>query len=346
VTCSSSGTSDEFVRRPGRRKSKAVAVTNSPTPSLHIYQRILPKKIIVDSSSSSAEVPETQSQQSLDQSAVLVEVHRPVDFNSQDWSTLASSQGRSLVATQQSTLSKEPTDCDSTLGSSLPPDSPVRNTFILSSEQDRSPQGLLESHSCYSRSQDSCTAGGLDSNRRGISCVENLDEIQDSQATQYSQQSHGLEAAQHPYIKESDGYCTSLLVVRSDPADESETLPAGQAEPPSPTYALRTSPSTLQIITDERGLSQEQDLRPRSTARSVPENSFYSQIRHVSSSSLSEQTAVRSPGLCGHSEIVQPRAQSEEPTGWEYSISGAIKIYSKADSSEVSELLSVGLESK
>lgn len=99
------------------------------------------KRRLIPDSSSSPEIPETQ-REVVSKPGIAVEIYRRADFNSQDWPTLASSQNKSAVATQDTDTSKDTAEGDSTLGSSLPPDSPIEIPASNPLNQESSSQAL------------------------------------------------------------------------------------------------------------------------------------------------------------------------------------------------------------
>lgn len=240
--------------RSGRRGLKLLADSTSLTSSLLLRQRGRWKQKIIPSSPSSIEIPETQSEPSPDPRAISVEIDRPADFNSQDWSTLASSQVESLLVTKDTSQSYDITKTDPTLGSSLPPDSPVGAAADNSASQEPASQTLLQYLPSISRSQEYCAASFCQGRDRELSCVDSLDEIYESRSSR-----------------------VDLLVARSDPVDEPETVPSSQAPPPQTENPNHRSPSIHRLTTVEKDLNTQTPPSESSgwfdTQISLPDNS-------------------------------------------------------------------------
>ena len=103
---------------PGTDRSSSLAigqeVQHRPRTSRQRYSR---KRTIP--SSSLAVLP--------NRGDIAVEISRPIDFYSQDYLVATNSQVERNLATQDTANSKDNTEGDSTLGSSIPPDSPTQS---------------------------------------------------------------------------------------------------------------------------------------------------------------------------------------------------------------------------
>jgi Class II histone deacetylase complex subunits 2 and 3 len=132
------------------------------------------KNLVILSSSSPTQIPETQQEESPRPGDIAVEVNRPIDFDSQDYAIATDSQVERNLGTQstQSTqgtrgaqdtqgtaASKALSEEDSTLGSSIPPDSPFQLAAGHSTIQESSSQVLPPIPSASSTFQKRSAAG-------------------------------------------------------------------------------------------------------------------------------------------------------------------------------------------
>ena len=225
------------------------AITREEQEASRIRRPRQSKKPVIPSSSSPPEIPETQQEISSDRGSVVVEVFRPAGFDSQDWSTAASSQLASVVAiqnTQNTGSSKDTVEGDSTLGSSLPPDSPSQVAVDSSA-----PQIEESSSQVLQPSFQSDLAVPHNSTARALAYEHSIFPDSDSQAN-------------HP----------NLLVVRTDSPENPNTgrpLPAEvQAEHTS--FSPASSPL---FVPDGDDLDLQPIVEPsRSRAESPTEGKF------------------------------------------------------------------------
>lgn len=227
-----SQTRDESARRIYPLEPSAIAQRKQDT--LRSRRQRHSKKRIIPGSSSSAEVPESQQEVLSDHDEVVVEVNRPIDFCSQDYSTVTGSQVASVIATQETGPSKNITEGDSTLGSSLPTDSPVQAAADRSMIRGSTSQVLSSYPEASTTSPYHSAAGGTDQNslRSGLNhnCVGELSQPEP----------------------------IGLLVVRSDPVEEADTVRSNNITKSTERKYSNSSLSPL-FVPDEGGF----DRRPR-----------------------------------------------------------------------------------
>jgi hypothetical protein len=227
----------------------------------------------------SIEIPETQQEILTIPQLVAVEVNRPVGFHSQDYSTVAGSQVASVIATQGSGASKDTTEGDSTLGSSLPPDSPVDTAADDSLIQQSSSQVLLSYPSTGPRSPPNSTTSVPGYGNPVLNIV-------DSPRVGQQSQTNPLE----------------LLVVRSDPIGAPDKSPSRFAERPAQ-RTNRNLPSTRSFCTDQEDL----DLQPISDPNlSRAESGIEGEIQVL--------PAASSPAESANQDSVQLRVTRTHPS--------------------------------
>jgi Class II histone deacetylase complex subunits 2 and 3 len=222
------------VRRRDQEGSRAIVREEYKAPRIHRPKYL--KKRVVPSSSPSIKIPETQQEVLPYRETVAVEVKRPVDFHSQDYSTVTGSQVISVAVTEDTAASKDTTEGDSTLGSSIPPDSPI---------QAESGSSTREESSNASPSHPRAGSGfwnNIVTNFTGCkqSVSSSVDRPRGGQQSQYSS--------------------LKLLVDRSDPISEADTLPSrltaeplehrDSIQPSSSFLAARAADLDLQPIVD------------------------------------------------------------------------------------------------
>ena len=213
-----------------RSSSPAIGeeVQHTPRISRQRYSRIR----IIPSSSQSVEIPETQQEVLPNRGNIAVEISRPIDFYSQDYPIATNSQVERNLATQDAANSKDNTEGDSTLGSSIPPDSPIRSTAGRSAVPESSSQVLLSYPPTNPLSE-----------HNSVASVPTYP-IALSSGVEISSAGHELQSGRQ-----------SLLVVRSDPV--SDTVRSLVAEHPAD--HINSSPPSSPLFYSDEG---ELDLQP------------------------------------------------------------------------------------
>ena len=206
----------------------SLAITQEEQDTPKFPRQRYSKKRIIPSSPPSVELPETQQEVLNSSGSIALEVPRLVDCHSQGYSTLASSQVASAAATQDTGVSKDTTEGDSTLGSSLPPDSPAVSPLLI---QGPSSQVLSSNHS-----------------RSLQASVASVPAHQNSPSTG---------AAFLTLKREPQSNPLDLLVARSDPIGETDTARSCLVEE-SAEHTNNSLPSSPLFVTDQDNL----DLQP------------------------------------------------------------------------------------
>lgn len=227
--------------RTDRSSSPAIGEEAQHTPRIprHRYSRIR----IIPSSSQSVEIPETQQEVLPNRSNFAVEISRPIGFYSQNYPTAPNSQVERNSATQDTANSKDNTEGDSTLGSSIPPDSPIRSTAGRIADPESLTQVLLS----YPRTNPL-------SEHNSLASVPKYP-IALSSGVEVSPAGHELQSGRQ-----------GLLVVRSDPV--SDTVRSLVAEHPAD-HTNSSPPVSPLFYTDEGEL----DLQPIIDPNRVEEES-------------------------------------------------------------------------
>jgi Class II histone deacetylase complex subunits 2 and 3 len=196
------------------------------------------KKRFISSSPPPPEIPETQQEiSSLERGEISIDIYRPVGFDSQDWSSLRGSQLARVTPSQNTVSSKDTTEGDSTLGSSLPPDSPIQAEVQSSAPQVEAASSLVIQPYFPSGSESVRNSGpSAPLYNQSISSGVDLPCVR-----------HDAHADQQP----------NLLVVRSDSLGNPSTGPSRPAEVQAE-HASNSPPSSPLFVTDEEG----SDLRP------------------------------------------------------------------------------------
>jgi Class II histone deacetylase complex subunits 2 and 3 len=224
----------------GRSSSPAIEREEQDTP--RVARQRNSKKLVILSSSSPIQIPETQQEKLPRPGNIAVEVSRPIDFHSQDYAIATDSQVERNLGTLDTAASKGNSEEDSTLGSSIPPDSPIQSAAGNSTIQESSSQVLLSTRSAGSPSQSKSAASGSVSRTSASSGVE------------FS--SGGQELQSIP---------EDLLVIRSDPigaadgvgSQLAEQASEHTAEHPAEQISSSSAPSPL-FFADEEDI----DLQP------------------------------------------------------------------------------------
>jgi Class II histone deacetylase complex subunits 2 and 3 len=190
------------------------------------------RKLVILSSSSPIQIPETQQEESSRPGNIAVEVNRPIDFNSQDYAIATDSQVERNLGTQDTATSKGQSEEDSTLGSSIPPDSPLQSAAGHSTIQESSSQGLPPIPSVGSASQ-----------RKREQVLQSIPEdllvvISDS-------------------IGDADGARSQLAEQAADHPAEHPVEHTSSSSPPSPLFFADDEDIDLQPISDPNRLEED-----------------------------------------------------------------------------------------
>lgn len=259
----STTTSNESARRTDHLSSPAITQEEQ---DLHIARKpSIRKKKIVPSSSLSAEIPETQQEVSRNQVLEAVEVSRPSGCDSQDYSTYVGSQEASIRSTQDTAISKDTTEEDSTLGSSISPQSPAPAGVGLFAIEESSSQVLLSYPLTSSRSIQGSSA---------------------SVPVYISPVFTGANLLSRNRPTRSDSL--NLLVARSDPIDEAESEQSCIRGAPEE-HINNSLPSSPLFVTDDEDLDLQPITNPnQQREESETEEEF--QVLPVVSSSITSRS--------------------------------------------------------
>lgn len=235
---------DQSAGGTDHRVSYTVTTEGRETPKTH-RPRYFRKRIVI-SSPLSIEIPETQQELLSKEPDIVVHIYRPVDFHSQDYSTVVGSQAESNIATQDTEGSRDITKEDSTLGSSLPPELPGEQPINRSPSQESFSLVLLSDSQAIARSPHH-SATSVPIPERSLSTSVDLPRL----------------------WQEPESHVLELLVGRSDPAGEADIEQLHSAKqlaqhtndslPSSPLFVSDGEDFDLQPITDPYRLGKESE---------------------------------------------------------------------------------------